>query len=195
MPERRRLVPAYQELVDQLPNQEQLGIDETPTMEKSPTTWLWTFVAAGFTLFGVRLSRAATIVSDLLTSEFSGTIPCDRAKMSWSLGLDPAPHPLRHRLQWCWAHLKRDFPALIDSSDNQVKRLGHDLLRPTKGLFEVSEPVNLCNPWRRDSGLVLLESLVMNCFGVLFFWRSSVTCSCGRLFPDSEALQCRLDVA
>ncbi len=131
------LEPAYQELVDQLPNQEQLGIDETPTMEKSQKAWLWTFVAATFTVFGVRLSRAATILSDLLTSEFSGTIQCDRAKMYWSLGLDPAPNPLRHRLQWCWAHLKRDFQALIDSSDNQVKRLGHDLMRPTKGLFEV----------------------------------------------------------
>ena len=131
------LEPAYQELVDQLPNQEQLGIDETPTMEKSQKAWLWTFVAATFTVFGVRLSRAATILSDLLTGEFSGTIQCDRAKMYWSLGLNPAPNPLRHRLQWCWAHLKRDFQALIDSSDNQVKRLGHDLMRPTKGLFEV----------------------------------------------------------
>jgi hypothetical protein len=24
------------------------------------------------------------------------------------------------RLQWCWAHLKRDFQALIDSGDHQV---------------------------------------------------------------------------
>lgn len=131
------LETAYEELVDQLPNQAQLGIDETPTKEQSQKAWLWTFVACGFTVFGVRLSRAATILSDLLTSEFSGTIHCDRAKMYWSLGLDPTPDPLRHRLQWCWAHLQRDFQALIDSSDNQAKRLGHDLMRPTKGLFEV----------------------------------------------------------
>ena len=39
------------------------------------------------------------------------------------------------RLQWCWAHLKRDFQALIDSDDPQVKRLGHDLMRPTRKLF------------------------------------------------------------
>jgi hypothetical protein len=50
---------------------------------------------------------------------------CDRAKMYWSLGC----------LQWCWAHLKRDFQALIDSHDQQVKRLGHDLMRPTRKLF------------------------------------------------------------
>jgi len=39
------------------------------------------------------------------------------------------------RLQWCWAHLKRDCQALIDDSDHQVKRLGHDLMRLTKKLF------------------------------------------------------------
>jgi transposase len=38
-------------------------------------------------------------------------------------------------LQWCWAHLKRDFQALIDDSDHQVKRLGRNLMRPTQALF------------------------------------------------------------
>jgi len=33
--------------------------------------------------------------------------------------------------------LKRDFQALIDHSDHQVKRLGRDLMRPTKELFKV----------------------------------------------------------
>jgi len=45
--------------------------------------------------------------------------------MYWGLG----------RLQWCWAHLNRDFQALADSEDCMVKRLGHDLLRPTRELF------------------------------------------------------------
>ncbi len=41
------------------------------------------------------------------------------------------------RLQWCWAHLKRDFQALADSDDGTVKRLGDDLLRPTGELFQL----------------------------------------------------------
>ena len=52
---------------------------------------------------------------------------CDRAKMYYSLP----------RLQWCWAHLKRDFQALIDSGDGGKKRLGHDLMRPTRKLFRL----------------------------------------------------------
>ncbi|MCA9197479.1 MAG: transposase [Planctomycetales bacterium] len=51
---------------------------------------------------------------------------CDRAKMY----LDGK------RLQWCWAHLKRDFQKLIDSPDGQVKRMGHDLMRQHRALFE-----------------------------------------------------------
>jgi len=39
-------------------------------------------------------------------------------------------------LQWCWAHLKRDFQALIDTGDGQTKRLGYDLRRATCKLFE-----------------------------------------------------------
>jgi transposase len=39
------------------------------------------------------------------------------------------------RLQWCWAHLKRDFQALVDDPCPTRKRLGHDLVRPTKELF------------------------------------------------------------
>lgn len=128
---------AYEELAARLSEQDRLGIDESPTKEASHKAWLWTFVAASFTVFAVRLSRAATVLCELLTREFGGIIHCDRAKMYWNLGLDPPADPLRHRLQWCWAHLKRDFQALIDSADQQVKRLGRDLMRPTRELFEV----------------------------------------------------------
>ena len=117
--------PAYEELAAQLPAQTQLSIDESPTKEQTAKAWLWTFVAQVFTLFAVRTSRAATILDDLLTGSFAGIVNCDRAKMYWQCG----------RLQWCWAHLKRDFQALIDSDDRQAKRLGHDLMKPTRALF------------------------------------------------------------
>ena len=119
------LRPAYEELVAVLPSQTQLNGDESPTKEGSIKSWLWTFVAGTFTVFALRGSRAATAISELLGESFAGVMSCDRAKMYWQCG----------RLQWCWAHLKRDFQALIDDSDHQVKRLGHDLMRPTKELF------------------------------------------------------------
>jgi transposase len=119
------LTPSYQELVQQLPTEEVLAIDESPTKERKVKAWLWTFVAAAYTVFALRTTRAATVIQELLTDAFDGVIHCDRAKMYWQKG----------RLQWCWAHLKRDFQALIDHPDKQVQRLGHDLMRCTRELF------------------------------------------------------------
>ena len=121
------LRPAYEELVAALPAQPVLGIDETPTKEAAGKSWLWTFVAEGFTVFAHRRSRAATALDELLGDRFDGVVTCDRAKMYWQLD----------HLQWCWAHLRRDFQALIDHPDHQVKRLGHDLMRPTRKLFRL----------------------------------------------------------
>ena len=59
--------------------------------------------------------------------------PFARRGVNWATG--PRCTGSAQRLQWCWAHLKRDFQALIDSEDHQVKRLGHDLMRPTRELF------------------------------------------------------------
>lgn len=119
------LRPAYEELAAQLPAEAVLGIDESPTKEARQKSWLWTFVAGTYTIFALRTTRAATVLQELLTDTFDGVVNCDRAKMYWKVG----------RPQWCWAHLKRDFQALIDHPDHQVKRLGRDLMRPTKELF------------------------------------------------------------
>jgi len=119
------LTPAYEELAAQLPSEPVLGVDESPTKEAGVKSWLWTFVAGSYTLFALRTTRAATVLDDLLTDAFHGVVNCDRAKMYWKVG----------RPQWCWAHLKRDFQALVEHPDHQVKRLGHDLMRPTVELF------------------------------------------------------------
>ena len=119
------LTPAYEELAGQLPAEPVLGIDESPTRQARLKSWLWTFVAGSYTVFALRTTRAATVLQDLLTDAFPGVVNCDRAKMYWNVG----------RPQWCWAHLKRDFQALIDHPDHQVKRLGRDLMRPTRELF------------------------------------------------------------
>jgi transposase len=119
------LTPAYEELARQLPAEPILGIDESPTKEGPIKSWLWTFVAATYTVFALRTTRAATVLQELLTETFDGVVNCDRAKMYWKTG----------RPQWCWAHLKRDFQALVDHPNGQAKRLGRDLMRRTRELF------------------------------------------------------------
>jgi transposase len=123
--------PAYDELAEQLPEQPVLNIDESPTKEGPAKAWVWTFVASTFTFFTCATSRAADVAKELLGDDFDGIIHCDRARMYWAFG----------RLQWCWAHLKRDFQSWIDSPCGTKKRLGHDLMTQTTALFALWKKV------------------------------------------------------
>lgn len=116
----------YEELRAALADERQLFMDETPTKQANAKAWLWTAVAPLFAVFAIFSSRKGDALPKLLGKTFRGIINCDRAKMYWQA----------KRLQWCWAHLKRDFQALIDHQDNQVKRLGHDLMRQVKLMFQ-----------------------------------------------------------
>jgi transposase len=177
----------YEELVEQLPTQDQLGMDESPTKEGPNKAWLWTAVAGAFTVFGVRLSRAATLVEEWLGEEFDGVITCDRAKMYWAHG----------RLQWCWAHLKRDFQALAESDDGTIKRLGHDLMRPTCELFGLWARyrdgtltrrgwLRLMQPIRQDIDALLLRGA--------FSDHARLRGMCGPLYDHRDRLWTFLDV-
>ena len=120
------LRPSYEALAAELPTQEHLNIDETGTKEENGKAWLWTFVARLFTVFAVRPTREATALDVFLGEKFDGVVTCDRAKMYWRI----------ERLQWCWAHLKRDFQAMIDTGDKRSKWLGQRLRAATCELFE-----------------------------------------------------------
>jgi transposase len=120
------LQPSYEKLAAELPAQEHLNIDETATKQENGKAWLWTFVARMFTVFAVRATREATALGVFLGEKFCGVVTCDRAKMYWRV----------ERLQWCWAHLKRDFQAMIDTGNPRSKWLGERLRAATCELFE-----------------------------------------------------------
>jgi transposase len=120
------LRPAYDELVAALPDEAVLGIDESPTKEATHKAWLWDFVAQDYTVFTLRTTRSGEVLDELLPAErFQGIVTCDRAKMYWRLPT----------LQWCWAHLKRNFQALADSSHEIAQEIGTGLVELTKRLF------------------------------------------------------------
>jgi transposase len=182
------LRPAYEAAAKQLPTEPVLGIDESPTKEARTKSWLWTFVAGAYTVFAHRTTRAATVLDELLTAAFTGVVNCDRAKMYGKQG----------RLQWCWAHLKRDFQALIDHPDHQVKRLGHDLMRPTKELFRQWSRCRdgtitrrgferLMQPIRQEIDGLLLRGV--------FSGNAKLQGMCGPLYERREWLWTFVDVA
>ena len=121
------LRPSYEELAAELPTQEQLNIDETANQGRKRQ-------GVAVDVRGPSCSRCSRCAPPARPrrSAFSwarsssGVVTCDRAKMYWQVG----------RLQWCWAHLKRDFQAMIDSGDKRAKWLGRTPAAATCELFE-----------------------------------------------------------
>lgn len=118
------LQPTYNQLVWALPKQDVLYIDETPTRECNGNAWIWAAVATAFTVFALRLTKAASVIHSLLTREFKGTVVSDRAKSY----LWVKSH------QWCWAHLKRDFEKMVAAGGSAAKT-GQQLLDMTHLMF------------------------------------------------------------
>jgi transposase len=80
--------------------------DETGWREGRTRAWLWVAVTPWVTVFVVRLSRGAKVAQDLLGERFCGILVTAR----WSAYTG---YPTRWR-QVCWAHLLRDFEAMIE---------------------------------------------------------------------------------
>jgi len=133
----------YDELRDALPTVAAANLDETAAKEANQKAWLWVAATRRFTLFAARRTRSADVVRELLGERFGGVITCDRYA-----GYDHCD-----RRQLCWAHLKRDFQAMIDCGGGS-KRIGKRLMDATCELFR---------HWRRSrDGTIVRATLRRN---------------------------------
>jgi transposase len=94
------------------------NVDETGWREGGKRGWLWVAVTTGVTVFLVRLSRARAVLTELIPGG-PGVLTTDRYP-----AYDHLPADQR---QVCWAHLRRDFQAMIDRR-NAGSAVGEDLL-------------------------------------------------------------------
>jgi len=102
------------------------NVDETGWWQQGQRAWLWSVVTRGVTVFVLALSRAATVVQELIDPSAGQVITTDRYK-----GYDWLP---LYQRQICWAHLIRDFQAMIDRA-NAGAALGHELLLFAEDVF------------------------------------------------------------
>jgi transposase len=101
-------------------------VDETGWKMAGRTCWLWAAVTRTVALFVVHAGRGASGLGALLGETITGILCSDRWRVYERL---PA-----ERRQLCWAHLKRDFQAMVDRGGSGAGP-GANLLTLTSVLF------------------------------------------------------------
>jgi transposase len=103
-------------------------LDETGWRAGHARAWLWVAVTAWVTVFVVRLSRGAKVAQELLGERFCGILVTDRwSAYTW--------YPTRWR-QVCWAHLLRDFEAMIERG-GRSQEIGEGLREQARQMFHM----------------------------------------------------------
>jgi transposase len=115
------------ELAEVVKTAEAANIDETGWREARLKAWLWVVVTSAGVVFRIVRSRAGAVAADLLGEEPKPIVISDRFPgYEWI--------KVKSR-QVCWAHLRRDFQAMIDR-DAGGEDIGRQLLWQSNKLFE-----------------------------------------------------------
>ncbi|HZW29234.1 MAG TPA: transposase, partial [Isosphaeraceae bacterium] len=128
----RALGQPYEELLQALPDQERLNVDETGHKPNGQPQWIGCFRAGLYTLFKIDPTRSADVLIEVLGAEFDGVLGCD----SFSA------YRRYHRefgvvLQFCLAHLIRDVKFLAMRPDRRDRAYGERLIGGLRQLFGV----------------------------------------------------------
>lgn len=102
------------------------NVDETGWREGRRRTWLWAAVTGPLGVFRVAAGRGRDDLADLMGRSPPEVVTSDRFAAYAHLPAD--------RRQICWAHLRRDFQAMIDREDAGAA-IGADLLLNSDLLF------------------------------------------------------------
>jgi transposase len=68
---------AWRDLLEELPGQPVLNVDETGHKDQGERMWTWCFRASLFTLFKIDPTRSADVLIKVLGEEFQGVLGCD----------------------------------------------------------------------------------------------------------------------
>ena len=105
--------------------------DETSWTRAGQRQWLWVVTTTLITVFTIAASRGRGVIQGLLGEDFGGRLVSDRyAAYNW---LPP------EQRQVCWAHLRRDFLALLHYGPSAAQ-LGLALLDLTDRVFDAWYP-------------------------------------------------------
>ncbi len=98
------LADAYEEAKAAIPDQPQLGSDETSFKDNGRKNWVWCISSAVMTVFHIATSRSRKVLEDLVGDEFKGYLNFDyfsaNCSFAWNYDI---------KAQYCWAHLIPDI--------------------------------------------------------------------------------------
>ena len=128
----RALERPYQELLDDLPGQARLNVDETGHKQNGDRQWTWCFRAGLYTLFKIDPTRSADVLIEVLGAEFDGVLGCD-----YFSSYRRYQREFGVLLQFCLAHLIRDVKYLTTLPDARDRAYGERLREALRSLFAV----------------------------------------------------------
>jgi len=123
---------AYNELLESLPNEATLNVDETGHKENKKRFWTWCFRGDAYTLFKIADSRGSKVLIDVLGEDFAGVIGCDyfSAYRKYMKDFDIL-------IQFCIAHLIRELKYLAGLTDKATADYGQKLLDAMRDMFSI----------------------------------------------------------
>jgi transposase len=124
------LAEAYEEAKAAIPEQPQLGSDETSFKDNGKKNWVWCISSAIMTVFHISKSRSRAVLEELVGDEFKGYLNFDyfSANCSFAWNYDV-------KAQYCWAHLIRDMRFLLKHPDKKTRDWAKQLLDRSRRLF------------------------------------------------------------
>lgn len=122
----------YGELLDRLPLEPLLHVDETGHKEKGAKFWTWVFRAELYVLFKIDKTRGSKVLLDVLGEEFNGVLGCDYFSAYHKYMSD-----FNVTVQFCIAHLIRDIKFLTGLPDAETRAYGQRLLAAITAMFQV----------------------------------------------------------
>ena len=124
------LSDVHAELKLAIPEQPQLGSDESSLKNNGKKHWIWCITAPLFTLFHIASSRSRSVLEELIGTDYKGFIHFDyfSANCSFAWHFDM-------KAQYCWAHLIRDIRFLLKHPDKKTKAWAERLLDRSRKIF------------------------------------------------------------
>lgn len=122
----------YQALLENLPQECRLNVDETGHPEKGDQWWTWCFRASLYTVFKIDPTRSGDVLIEVLGEEFDGVLGCD-----YFSAYRRYMRECNVVIQFCLAHLIRDVKYLTTLPDPRDRAYGERLREALRDLFAI----------------------------------------------------------